>query len=155
MPDTPDALAAASPASVLGFDYGTRLIGVAVGNRLSGSRALTTIHCGEQPDWRKLDALIQEWRPACLVVGLPLRIDGGEQAMSRAARGFAALLQQRYGLDVQLIDERLTSNEAARRFAGQRASGEAKRKHADTIDAIAAEVILENWLASPTHEPQG
>ena len=155
MPGTPDALAAAASVSVLGFDYGTRHIGVAVGNRLSGSRALTTISHGEQPDWRKLDALIQEWRPPCLVVGLPLRIDGGEQAMSRAARAFAGLLQQRYGLDVQLIDERLTSNEAARRFADRRATGEARRKHAETIDAIAAEVILENWLASPAHEPQG
>jgi putative Holliday junction resolvase len=148
MPDTPDALAADSTASVLGFDYGTRLIGVAVGNRLSGARALTTIGHGEQPDWRKLDALIREWRPARLIVGLPLRIDGGEQAMSRAARGFASQLEQRYGLDVRLVDERLTSNEAARRFAGQRAAGTARRKHAETIDAIAAEVILENWFAS-------
>lgn len=148
MPDTPDALAADSTASVLGFDFGTRLIGVAVGNRLSGSRALTTVSHREQPDWRKLDALIREWRPARLVVGLPLRIDGGEQAMSRAARGFAILLEQRYGLDVRLVDERLTSNEAARRFAEQRAAGAARRKHAETIDAIAAEVILDNWFAS-------
>jgi putative Holliday junction resolvase len=148
MPATPDAFAATPADSVLGFDFGTRLIGVAVGNRLSGSRALTTVNHYEQPDWRRLDALIQEWRPACLVVGLPLRIDGGEQAMSRAARGFAGMLEQRYRLDVRLVDERLTTNEAARRFAEQRAAGSAKRKHAATIDAIAAEVILENWFAS-------
>lgn len=148
MPATPDALAATPADSVLGFDYGTRLIGVAVGNRLSGSRALTTVNHGDQPDWRRLDALVQEWRPAFLVVGLPLRIDGGEQAMSRAARGFASILEQRYGLNVRLVDERLTSNEAARRFAEQRASGTARRKHAATIDAIAAQVILENWFAS-------
>ena len=101
-----------------------------------------------EPDWRRLDALIAEWRPSALVVGLPLRLDGGEQAMSRAARAFADALGQRYRLDVQLVDERLTSNEAARRFAGQRAAGTAKRKHANGIDAIAAEVILENWLGS-------
>jgi putative Holliday junction resolvase len=148
MPATPDALAANSAASVLGFDYGTRNIGVAVGNRLSGARALTTVGNGEHPDWRRLDALVAEWRPSRLIVGLPLRIDGGEQAMSRAARDFAAALERRYGIEVALVDERLTSNEAARRFAGQRAAGTARRKHAAAIDAIAAEVILENWLAS-------
>jgi putative pre-16S rRNA nuclease len=150
MQDTPDALAAHSAASVLGFDFGTRLIGVAVGNRLSGSRALTTVNNREsQPDWRRIDALVAEWQPAQLVVGLPLRIDGGEQAMSRAARTFASALEERYKLDVRLVDERLTSAEASRRFASQRAAGTARRKHAATIDAIAAEVILENWFASP------
>jgi putative Holliday junction resolvase len=147
MRDTPDA-SAASSASVLGFDFGTRVIGVAVGTRLSGARALTTVNNLEAPDWRRLDALVAEWRPATLVVGLPLRLDGGEQAMSRAARTFADSIGQRYGIAVDLIDERLTSNEAARRFAAQRAAGTAKRKHANAIDAIAAEVILENWLAS-------
>jgi putative Holliday junction resolvase len=147
MPDTPDTLATSS-ASVLGFDFGTRVIGVAVGNRLSGARALTTVNHLEEPDWRRLDALVAEWRPAALIVGLPLRLDGGEQAMSRAARAFADAIGQRYGIAVKLIDERLTSNEAARRFAAQRAAGTAKRKHANGIDAIAAEVILENWLAA-------
>ncbi len=147
MPDTPDTPAPSS-ASVLGFDFGTRVIGVAVGSRLSGARALTTVNNLAEPDWRRLDALIAEWRPSALVVGLPLRLDGGEQAMSRAARAFADALGQRYRLDVKLVDERLTSNEAARRFAGQRAAGTAKRKHANGIDAIAAEVILENWLGS-------
>jgi putative Holliday junction resolvase len=147
MPDTPDTSATAS-ASVLGFDFGTRVIGVAVGNRLSGARALTTVNNLAEPDWRRLDALVGEWKPAALIVGLPLRLDGGEQAMSRAARAFAAAIGQRYGIGVELIDERLTSNEAARRFAAQRAAGTAKRKHATGIDAIAAEVILENWLAS-------
>jgi len=148
MPDTPDT-SATSSASVLGFDFGTRVIGVAVGNRLTGARALTTVGNGDAPDWQRLDALIREWRPATLIVGLPLMLDGSEQAMSRAARAFAEALGHRYAIDVKLVDERLTSNEAARRFAAQRAAGTAKRKHAHAIDAIAAEVILENWLASP------
>src|ERR1700729_2522072 len=101
MPDTPEARAANPAGSVLGFDFGTRLIGVAVGSRLSGAQALTTVNHREAPDWQRLDALIGEWRPACLVVGLPLSIDGSEQAMSRAARDFAGLLEQRYGLDVR------------------------------------------------------
>jgi len=147
MPDTPDT-SATSSASVLGFDFGTRLIGVAVGNRLTGARALTTVGNGEAPDWQKLDALIREWRPATLIVGLPLMLDGSEQAMSRAARAFAEAIGQRYGIAVELTDERLTSNEASRRFAARRAAGSARRKHAAEIDAIAAEVILENWLAT-------
>lgn len=148
MPDTPDALSADPAASVLGFDFGTRVIGVAVGNRLSGSRALTTIANGTAPDWQRLDALIREWRPACLVVGLPLGMDGFDQTMTRIARDFAATLGQRYGLPVQLVDERLTSVEASRRFAARRASGAARRKHAEALDAIAAEIILENWFSA-------
>lgn len=130
----------------LGFDYGTRLIGVAVGSRLgSGARALATIDNG---DWAGLDALVAEWRPARLVVGLPLALDGGEQKMSRAAREFARMLERRYALGVDLVDERHTSGEAARRFAERRAQGSARRKDAARIDALAAAVILDDWLAS-------
>jgi putative pre-16S rRNA nuclease len=152
MPGTPEALAQSSAGSALGFDYGSRWIGVAVGNRLSGARALATVsNGGEQPDWQRFDALVAEWRPACLVVGLPLRLDGGEQSMSRAARDFAAALHQRYGVPVRLVDERHTSSEAARRFAGERAQGKARRKDAAAIDAVAAQIILEDWFAqAPT-----
>jgi putative pre-16S rRNA nuclease len=149
MPDTPDALAADPAACVLGFDFGQRLIGVAVGTRLSGARPLATVgHSDAGPDWTRIGALIGEWRPARLVVGLPLTLDGAEQAMSRAARAFAAELGTRYRLDVALVDERLSSAEAARRFAAMRAAGTARRKHAAEVDAIAAQVILENWFAS-------
>lgn len=147
MPGTPDAPASASAGSVLGFDFGKRMIGVAVGNPLSGAHALTTVgHGSEQPDWRRIDALIAEWHPACLVVGLPLARDGGEQPMTTAARHFAAELERRYETPVHMIDERYTSLEASRRFAGQRAAGAARRKDAAGLDAIAAEIILESWL---------
>jgi putative Holliday junction resolvase len=146
MPDTPDTPATSS-ASVLGFDFGTRVIGVAVGNRLTGARALTTVSHADAPDWQRIDTLIREWRPATLIVGLPLTLDGGEQAMTRAARAFGDALVARYGIGVALVDERLTTHEAGRRFAARRAAGSARRKHAAEIDAIAAEVILENWLA--------
>ena len=118
MPDTPEETA-------LAFDVGTRVIGVAIGNRLSGSaRALTTL---APDDWPRLDALVAEWRPDAFVVGLPLTLDGGEQAMSKRARAFATQLERRYPRPVHLVDERNTSREAARRFAQQRASGAAKR----------------------------
>lgn len=133
---------------VLGFDFGTRILGVAVGNHLTGdARALTTLPVREQhPDWARLDALVREWQPGALVVGLPLALDGGEQAMSRAARGFARQLETRYPCPVHLIDERHSSREAARRFAAARASGTRRRRHAEHIDADAAAVILDSWL---------
>ena len=149
MPATPESSAHDyNPGSALAFDFGTRLIGVAIGHRISASaRALTTLANG---DWARLDQLVNEWRPEHLVVGLPLALDGAEQPMSRAAREFAAALTRRYARKVDLVDERYTSGEAARRFAGQRASGSARRKDAAVIDALAAQIILESWLAQPT-----
>lgn len=139
MPDTPDA-------PTLAFDLGTRWIGVAIGHHLGGgARALKTIHAG---DWPAVDALVADWQPARFVVGLPLNLDGGEQPMTRRARAFAELLGQRYARPVYLSDERGSSREAARRFAQRRASGSARRKDAASIDALAAAVILDQWLAT-------
>ncbi|HEY2622597.1 Holliday junction resolvase RuvX [Dyella sp. Tek66A03] len=136
---------------VFGFDVGSRLLGVAVGNRFTGSaRGLAAIPVRDgDPDWQKLDALRQEWLPETLVVGLPLTLDGGEQPASRSARRFAEKLGKRYGLPIELTDERHSSQEAAQRFAHARAAGLKKRRDAATIDAEAAAVILERWLASP------
>jgi putative Holliday junction resolvase len=136
---------------VFGFDVGSRLLGVAVGNRFTGSaRGLAAIPVRDgDPDWQKLDALRQEWLPETLVVGLPLTLDGDEQPASRSARRFAEKLGKRYGLPIELTDERHSSQEAAQRFAHARAAGLKKRRDAATIDAEAAAVILERWLASP------
>ncbi|MHA6204450.1 Holliday junction resolvase RuvX [Dyella soli] len=135
---------------VFGFDYGSRLLGVAVGNRFTGSaRAIAAIAVRDgDPDWTRLDALRREWMPDTLVVGLPLTLDGEEQPASRGARRLADKLGQRYGLPVELADERHSSREAAQRFASARAAGLKKRRDAATIDAEAAAVILERWLAS-------
>lgn len=140
---------------VLGFDYGARRIGVASGNRISGSaRPLAALMArAGQPDWNRVDALLLEWKPEALVVGLPLTLDGGEQAVTRGARGFAEALAERSGLPVHMADERHTSQEAARRFATQRASGTARRRDAANIDSLAAAVILEGWLADTTSQP--
>ena len=156
MPDTRDARAGSLTTSALGFDFGTRVIGVAVGNPLTGARALATVSNGADPDWRKIDALVSEWRPADLIVGLPLTLSGDEQAIAKSARAFAATLSERYRLPVRLVDERLTSVEASRRFASQRANGTARRKDAASLDAIAASIILESWFerGGPTHEPE-
>lgn len=132
----------------LGFDFGTRTIGIAAGSSISaGAQSLQALSAkGGEPDWQRVDALLAEWRPDALVVGLPLTLDGGEQAVTRGARAFARTLQTRYQLPVHLIDERHTSQEAARRFAAQRAAGTTRRRNAANIDSLAAVVILETWF---------
>ena len=151
MPATPDTVSTA-----LGFDYGARRIGVAVGNALTGTaRALEVIANGAQgPDWPRVDALVREWRPQVLLVGLPLTMEGEEQKNSAAARAFATQIGARCKLPTRLVDERLSSHAAAQRFAQRRASGQARRKHAAALDAVAAEIIVEGWLnALPPGSP--
>lgn len=133
---------------VLGFDFGARRIGVASGNRISlTARPLPALVANAgRPDWTHIDALLAEWRPEALIVGLPLTLDGGEQKITRGARAFAAALGERSGLPVQLVDERHTSREAARQFAAQRAAGTMRRRDGANIDSLAAVVILESWL---------
>ena len=137
-PVRPSSVTGAAPPdhaiTALGFDFGTRRIGVAVGNGQQG------------PDWKRIGALVRDWRPQILLVGLPLTLDGAEQRNSAAAREFAAALTQRYELPAHLVDERLSSREAAGRFADRRARGAARRKDARNLDAIAAQVIVETWL---------
>ena len=132
-----------------GFDYGSRLIGVAVGNRLTESaRGIAAIANRDgRPDWFQLDSLRQSWLPDTLVVGLPLTLEGAEQPASRAARHFANQLGERYQLPVVLVDERHTSQEASRRFAQARAAGLKRKRDAQQIDAEAAAIILESWLS--------
>ena len=133
---------------VLGFDVGSRLTGVAIGNLLTVSaRPLGTVvmHEGE-PDWQQLDVMRKTWLPEQLVVGLPLQPDGSEQASSRAARHFATALRTRYALPVTFVDEQDSSREAAQRFARARAAGARRRRDRAAIDADAAAIILERWL---------
>lgn len=133
---------------VLGFDYGGRIIGVAFGTSLTASAsAVGTVGNGANgPDWPAIDRLLGDWRPDLLVVGLPLSLDGGEQATSKRARAFAGLLGERSALPVQLVDERMSSQEAARQFAAARRQGSARAKHAANADAMAARVIVEQFL---------
>jgi len=134
---------------ILAFDFGLRRIGVAVGQATTcTASALETVRNGREPDWAAIDRLVREWRPRHLVVGLPLGYEGEETDMSRVARAFGAQLGERYSLEVEFADERLTSRAAESRFAELRAGGELRRKNADQLDAISARIILENWLQS-------
>jgi putative Holliday junction resolvase len=134
---------------ILAFDFGTRRIGVAVGQATTRTAsALKTVGNGTEPDWAKLDQLVRDWRPERLLVGLPLGPAGDETDMSKAARRFGDALGSRYEMDVDYADERLTSRAAESRFAELRAAGGLRRKHAGQLDAISAQIILENWLQS-------
>lgn len=141
-------------STLLGFDYGRRRIGIAVGESVTGgARPLTTLHCAAdgKPDWTAVEAVIREWQPAEVVVGRPEHADGTANAVTLGAERFARQLEGRFGLTVHLVDERLSSREAEQRLAarGRRRSA---RGGGDTLDSMAACVILETWLADEPHE---
>ncbi len=137
--------------TVLGFDVGAKRIGVAVGSAFgNGARALAVIDVhGNGPDWQAIDKLRAEWRPDGLVVGDPMTLEGGDQPIRQRAHAFARELQARYKLPVVMVDERSSSVEAAQRFALDRAEGRKRRRDAVALDAVAAAVIIERWLAAP------
>ncbi len=147
----PDPAPLSTDSTVLGFDVGSRRIGVAIGSAYSvGARALAVVEVrGDGPDWPALDRLQREWRPHGLIVGDPLTLDGDDQPNRKRAQAFARQLQQRYRLPVLLVDERSSSVEAARRFATERAEGRKRRRDAANLDAVAAAVIIERWLSAP------
>lgn len=150
MSDAP-APAIRRDGTVLGFDVGSRRIGVAVGSAFGhGARALAVIDVhGDQIDWQGVDRLQKEWRPDGMIVGDPMTLEGGDQPARARAHAFARELVARYRLPVVLVDERASSIEAAQRFAIDRAEGRRKRRDAAALDAVAAAVIVERWLASP------
>lgn len=147
------------PLVILAFDYGTRRIGVASGDTLTGTaRALTTLETKNTGSnfetaipWTAIDKLIRDYQPAQLVVGMPWNMDGTPTLLTDASRAFGAELQARYHKPVALVDERLSSREAEAQLRDARASGIKKRRntHAD-VDMIAAKILLEQWLRNPT-----
>lgn len=130
-----------SPGTLLGFDYGTAKIGIAVGQTLTATATpLTTLRWVRQrPDWEAIGHLIETWKPEALVVGLPYNMEDEETEIAPLARRFARQLEGRFRLPVHLIDERLTSRDAASRFTR-------KPKRIEEYDAVAAKLILETWL---------
>jgi len=149
-PDRP-----ARQRTLLGFDYGKRRIGIAVGQELTASTSpLATVMARDgKPDWSAITRLIGEWQADALVVGLPLNMDGSEQDMTQAARRFANQLKGRYHLPVFMADERLTSVTAEQLLdqplTGARARG---KKRDELIDQIAAQLILMTFFNQQTQD---
>lgn len=132
-----------SNPTYLGFDYGTRKIGIAVGQALTRTaRELDTVRVkGSSPDWRRVSEHVEAWRPTAFVVGLPLDTRGGETNMSRLARQFGQTLANRYNLEVYWVNEFL-STEAARHAL----SAQDRRRALAKKDQVAARLILETFL---------
>jgi putative Holliday junction resolvase len=128
--------------TLLGFDFGARKIGVAVGQTITRSATpLTTLRSKrDKPDWERIEELVREWRPSTAIVGLPHNMDDTEATIAPRARRFARQLEGRFGLEVHLVDERLTSIEARRQLGKDATSLE-------VVDAMAAKLILETWLS--------
>ena len=134
---------------IMGFDYGTRKIGIAVGQLITKTANPIAIISARDgvPDWSEIEKLILEWQPAQLVVGLPLNMDETESEMSRRSLKFARRLTGRFNIPHHTIDERLTSREARSLHESHSSTrrGPADRS-LDEIDDIAAQIILESWL---------
>lgn len=131
--------------TVLAFDFGLKRIGVAVGDVTVGvAHPLETLH-GESNEQKfgAIAALIQEWQPGALVVGLPLHLDGAEHEMTLRCRKFSRQLEGRFSLPVVLVDERLTSESASQEL---REMGIGGRKQKAMLDQVAAQLILQTYL---------
>ncbi len=144
--------------TLMAFDYGDRKIGVAVGQELTGAaRPLLTLPARDgTPDWDAVTRLLERWRPAALIVGLPLHMDGSEQDTTRKARRFANRLRGRYHLPVYFADERLSSLAAQQRIREGREEGGGRKGWHTDVDAVAAQLILETFLnRTPTGNETG
>jgi putative Holliday junction resolvase len=138
-----------APRTVLCFDFGRRRIGVAVGQDVTGSASPLGVIANRDSgvDHAGIAALIDEWRPTALVVGLPLQADGSPGDMTERVLAFVEELR-RYDLPVDTVDERYTSIEAERVLKAARASGARRRVSKQHIDSAAAVFIAERYLSS-------
>lgn len=133
--------------TLIGFDFGLRRIGVAIGQtitRTASPEAIVDSKDGK-PNWEHISQLFEKWQPSAIVVGLPMRLDGTEQALTQPARKFGQRLSGRYGRPVFFIEEQLSSIEAEKRQ-----NSRSKRGKNEHIDDHAAQIILENWLQQNT-----
>lgn len=135
----------------LGFDFGVKKIGVAVGDLETGlAHGVKTLRAIQQkPDWAGIEELIASWRPVGLVVGLSQNEQGGDNLVTPSMRKFCRQLHGRYHLPVHTVDERLTTFEAKQLLY------EEARVSADTLwavqDQLAAQLLLQTWLAEAAH----
>lgn len=135
----------------LGFDFGTKRIGVAVGQEMLGTaRPIATLTYLENAHrFAAIQKLIEEWHPDLLVVGLPMNVDGSEHEMSARCRRFANQLYGRFRLPVALVDERFSSVVAEETLAGRGMNWQERKA---VVDAEAARLILESFFQGGAHE---
>jgi putative Holliday junction resolvase len=134
--------------TILAFDFGLRRIGVAVGQDVTGSASPLGVVANRAagPDHDAIAALIEEWQPTGIVVGMPSHVDGSQSELQEPVAAFIEELR-RYGLTVDTVDERYTSLDAAEALKGSRAAGTRGRISREMIDAAAAVFIAERYLS--------
>jgi putative Holliday junction resolvase len=124
---------------VIGFDFGSYWIGVAVGQTLT--REATPLPALRNSDWKAIARLLDEWQPQQLVVGLPFSMNGEDDEMTARAKRFGRQLEGRFGITTCMVDERLTTREAY-----QIAAESQRHKSKTEIDSLSAAIITESWL---------
>lgn len=131
--------------TIIAFDFGTRSIGIAVGQTLTATASpLSAVKAQDGvPDWNLIEKVVNEWQPDYLVVGLPLNMDGSEQELTQRAKKFANRLHGRLGKKVELQDERLSTTEARSRLFEK---GGFKSLSKGRVDSQSAVIILESWF---------
>lgn len=131
--------------TVLAFDFGEKRIGVAVGDTLLRlAHPLLTIEAEDNAGkFARIESVLAEWQPALLVVGLPMSLDGEAHALTALAQKFAQRLEGRFNLPVVMVDERLSSAEAAQSLRQAGVKGRAQKPH---LDQVAAQTILQSYF---------
>lgn len=132
---------------IMAFDYGTKNIGIAVGQTLTYNAQPIYVSKSKYgiPDWKNIEYIYDEWRPIKLIVGLPLKINGNEQLITILSRNFAAQLQKKFKIAVEMYDERFSTIEARSKILINYKNN-LQKKHPCQINSIAAAIILKSWL---------
>ncbi len=135
----------AKDLTLLGFDFGLRRIGVAVGQTITGTATPLEplLAKNGEPNWEQIAKLNQIWRPDALIVGIPVNMDGTPQEITAHAQQFASALTDHLHLPVHTVDERLTTKEAKQQLFD---AGGYRSLEKTSIDSFAAKLILESWL---------
>lgn len=138
-------------ATVIGFDFGTSSIGCAIGQDVTKTaRPLCAFKARDgKPNWDAIEKILKEWQPDYLVIGLPLNMDGSEQELTIRAKKFANRLHGRFGYQIQLHDERLSTVEAKSTLF---AMGGYRALDKGNVDASSAVIILESWFENQVTE---
>ncbi len=131
--------------TILGFDFGTKSIGVAVGQQVTATASpLAALKARDGiPDWQLLQTIFDQWQPDMAVVGLPLNMDGSNQQVTFQAKKFANRLNAKYKVKVETCDERLTTADAKARLFEL---GGYKKLDKAKVDSVSACLILESWM---------
>ncbi len=139
-----------SQITALGFDYGTKKIGVAVGQSITQTASPLAVLPARDgiPDWDTITRMVEQWQPDAFIVGMPFNMDGSENQMTMKAQKFLQRLSGRFNIPCYSMDERLSSKEAKDIKKNMAVAHGKNRTGKTNIDSIAAQLILENWFAN-------